>query len=370
MLNKLNNVELFFQKNLKNKKFLRSSFFAKIFSILNKGNNYWHLAAKSQDIELLNIVKDFNNKSDINSYNKDGILPIHQYLSAIVKFGDEDNEFHPYFDFNEEFFNLFLDEKPDLNKFWLKPIYSSWLALKEEKSKKVNHVIATTFKFNFPSLKIVGYPSEMLFLIFRDIFLYHEVTERVYNKNFATYEKIFLKLFTFDQKDIRAKIESQKMSHTQTVNAFHLSHISDFMIVYIASIRDFHCILPLLKSPVLDFSRQNNNDGLTVLHNLFGKINTFYDRLPETLLEKVLSNLAENPNFSLKHLEIPNHLGSSPISILRKSSQPVVAYFKTIKLYQEISKNMEQVADENKDNIPLDDEGYEESEEDEMNWRI
>lgn len=369
MLNKLNKIEMFFQRNLKSNKFLRANFFAKMFSIFNKGNNYWHLVAKTQDIELLNIIKDLENKHEINSYNKDGILPIHQYLSAIVKFGDEQNEFHPYFDFNEEFFNLFLEQKPDLNKFWLKPIYSSWLALKEEKSKKVNHVIETTFKFNFPSLKIVGYPSEMLFLIFRDIFLYHEVPESVYNKNFPVYEKLFLKLFTFDEKDIRSKIESQKNSNTQTVTSFHLSHISDFMIVYIASVRDFHCILPLLKSPVLDFNRQNNNDGLTVLHNLFGKLNTFYGRLPETILDKVLSNLANNPNFTLKHLEIPNHLGSSPISILRNSSQPVVTYFKTIKLHQEISKNMEEVAQANQDNIPPDD-AYEESVEDEISWKI
>ncbi len=368
MLNKLNKIEMFFQKNLKSKTFLRTDFFAKIFSILNKGNNYWHLLAKSQDIELLNIVKDLNKKYEINSYNKEGILPIHQYLSAIVKFGDEENEFHPYFDFNEEFFNLFLEQNPDLNKFWLKPIYSSWLKLKEEKSKKVNHIIETTFKFNFPSLKIVGYPSEMLFLIFRDIFLYHEVPENVFNKNYPIYEKIFLRLFNFDEKDIRAKIESQKNPEFNKVKYFPSSHISDFMIVYIASIRDFYCILPLLKSQFLDFNRQNNNDGLTVLHNLFGKINTFYDRLPESLLDKVLSNLAENPNFSLKHLEIPNHLGSSPISILRKSSQPVVAYFKTIKLHQEISKNMDKVLEENKETSSLDEE--EESPEDEISWRI
>lgn len=364
----LNKIENIFFNNLKKGK-LKSPFWAKIFRLLNKGNTYWHLVAKTQDEELLNNISQSSVMHEINSYNKDGILPIHQYLSSIICFKDDDKTFYPYFNFNESFFNKFLEQKPILDKFWIYPIYSSWKKSKQEKNIKGQHLTNSTLNFDFPSTNIVGYPSEMIYLIFKDIFLYHELPDSVYIDNYPIYEKIFKKLYTFDKKDLDVKKKIEQQITPDKNKNFFTEYISDFMVLFVSSPRDFIAIIPLLSSEHIDYERKSRNDGHTILHNIFGKLNKHYSKLSQSQVEQLLMAISTNKKFDLKYLETPNNFGSSPISLLKANSNYIIPFFKSIRLNLQLKEHMDNILKEKNIILP-EEQSYEEIEDEDEHWKL
>lgn len=344
MSHNLNKIEKFFIQQLKNSNLLRNKLGSRLFSLLNNGDTYWHLVCKTQDKELLDIVQsmDEKNKPDVNAYNKDGVLPIHVYLSSIVHFtksGTEAEDGFPYFKFDEDFLDNFLSQNVELNKFWLKPIYSSWKANKDKVNQNSN--IQSKHRFNFPSLNIFGYPSEMLYLLYKDIFLFYELPDSVFQNNYETYEKIFHKLYISDQKDIAEKTKIEKQINPDSRHDFRaFSQISFFAVAYIAGVRDFYAVFPMLNSPTISFTIQSSNDGHTILHNLFGKIKSQITKLHQSHIDQIIRQIILNPQFKLEHLEILNYFGSSPLAVLNKEIHYVIHQFKVSKLKKDIEEHI------------------------------
>lgn len=314
IINRINNIETFYLNKIKTSSLFRSRVAQKFFSILNYGNSYWHLVAKTNDTELLDIVQGL--KISPNEYNKEGLAPIHQYLISLIKFKKiKETENAPYFDLDKDFFERFIEQGIDLSKMWVKPVLSSW----REKKKNGQPTSNEDHNFNFPSLYILGYPIEILFLLYKDFFTYHEMPNYVFEDELEKYDYLFHKLFLFDDKDLSAKEKLNSQYNIKENIVYDTNKISIFMINYIAGERGFYPIFPLLRSNLLDFGSGDDNNNNQFLHFLFGKIKSYQQKLPERLQIRLAEDIYNNPNFKVEFLQTSNNMNVSPINIFNKS---------------------------------------------------
>lgn len=290
----------------KNSQFIKGAICRFLISQFHYGDNLYHLACIEQDINLLKSA--IESSDDINKYNNSGLLPIHILLREMIDLRPhraDPNKKEAHYKFNEEFWNLFLAQKPNLDLFWLKrPI----------EIKTVNK-------------SIFGYPSEVAFMLFKDIILMQD--ENIVSENILIYEKIFTQLFVRDQKDFSVKIDSVKENFpNDDVDYFKFPSISSFMISYIAAEDQWSSVLPLLSHPNFHLDYPDLQNGNTPLHIIFGRLHAHINKTSKATIQNIILKIINNPNFKIEQISKQNFNGVAAVTLLRKESAFIIDFFK------------------------------------------
>ena len=298
----------------------------------NQGNNLYHFAARHQNDYLFSVAK--SNEAQINDKNKEGKAPIHLFVesSFVVDETVQEKE-NPTIklEYNEALLNQFLDEGANINQWIDNPDrHGQW-------GKGVVTNSADNHMGSAIELLTVNFWKYILVIGFDD--------ENQYEK----YEKMF-NILVSRGANINLIIDSGTffdLSKESQVDATQFTSkviVSHFFVKYLSKDSDLYEIRPYLKSPQVDFFLRDSSEN-TLLHYLFSRISARFDVLKYEHVEKMITEIVNNPAFNANVLLEKNTFSVTPLMCFKDKSRIYAEIFEKVILNQKLSEKLHHDSD-------------------------
>lgn len=289
----------------------------------HKGSNLYHFAAKHQNEYLFELA--IFNQANINQYDNRGNAPLHRFIEACFvindryhqKYVQEKSQENIIFEINLTLLKEFISRGADVN-----------LWIKKEKKIGWGDNVATYSRNN-----IRGSAIELLIALFWDniadspTFKDKEILKRYYE----TYS--VLSEAGANINLIVDKGEFFNLSNETSIDAMQMTDdviVSHFFVKYVTNENDLNVVTPLLLDNRVDFELKDSNQGSSLLHNLFGRITTRYQVLPQETVHTLFKNLYRNPAFKKEYLYIKNNFKATPLDCLKQDAKEYVEYWENM----------------------------------------
>lgn len=386
-------------------KILQSSRYEKYAFILNSlpkdwidnhGNTLYHYSAFHQQENLFHLAQ--KKGTNINLLDKKGRGAIHR----LIEYGFIEKTIMPSETISDNLVEVSWKQKISVKfKNWFKP-FRQWIynkiethwyddnpKLREAENKKkngyefrINHNLLNLFIENQADINllinygndpnfrrdtgvysldnIAGSPIELLIVLFKKSVL--TASFEVYHDEDALsmqeYEKTFNHLINaganinliLDKSMLSEQVRNDVLHDaTQEISEQIVSH---YFMKYISMGKDCYSILPLLCAPTLNFSLQDGT-GATVLHTLFGRINSRSHVIDRKMIIQMFLAIYHNPAFNENILEIRNNGNLKPLEIFKRENRVLAQDFNHMLLAGKLTKELIEQNEDEEEEIPV-----------------
>jgi hypothetical protein len=268
-----------------------------------------------------------HNKVELHWYNDD----------PRIKEADKKKKNGYEFRINQNLVNLFIENQADINLL-------------------INYGNDPNFRRDtgvYSLDNIAGSPIELLIVLFKKSVLTasFEMHHDEDALSMTEYEKTFNHLIMaganinliLDKSMLSEQVRNDvQHDATQEISELIVSH---YFMKYISMGKDCYSILPLLCSPTLNFSLQDGT-GATVLHTLFGRINSRSHVIDRKMIIQMFLAIYHNPAFNENILEIRNNGNLKPLEIFKRENRILAQDFTHMLLAGKLTKEL---IDQNED---------------------